>query len=92
MNLLSANDFDALQRALRRGDELRIVRQLRDLEVTVQTCPVTYPWTVSMIIQVQVKRGQYSWTQNFETVEEAKQGLKKGYGIIYEICKVLGGT
>ena len=92
MNLLSVNDFDALQRALRRGDEICMVRQLRDLEVIAKTCPVAYPWTVSMVIQIQVKKGQYSWTQNFETIEEAKQGLKKGYGTIYDICKILGGN
>lgn len=92
MSLLSSNDFDALRRAMYRGDEICMVRQLRDLEVTAKTCPVTYPWTVSMVIQIQVKKGQYSWIQNFETVEEAKQGLKKGYGTIYEIWRILGGT
>ena len=91
MNLLSANDFDALRRAMYRGDEIRIVRQLRDLEVIAQTCPVTYPWTVSMVIQIQVKKGQYSWIQSFESIEEAKEGLRKGYGTIYQICKILGG-
>ena len=91
MSLLSANDFDALRRALYRRDEICMVRRMGDLEVTAKTCPVTYPWTVAMVIQIQVQKGQYSWIQNFETIEAAKEGLRKGYSTIYQVYKILGG-
>ena len=92
MNLLSSKDFDSLEKAMRRGDEICMVREMKDLEVTAKTCAVTYPWTVPMVVQIQVKKGQYSWSQSFETIEEAKQGLTKGYGVVFQVYKILGGN
>ena len=91
MNLLSANDFDALKKAMLRGEEICLERGLGDFSVTAKTCPVAYPWPVSMVVQIQVKKGDYSWSQNFETIEAAREGLKKGCGLVYQIHKILGG-
>lgn len=75
MNLLSDNDFHALRKAMLRGEEISLVRTLGDVIVSAKTCCVTAPWTVAMVLQVRMAKGQYSWTQNFENVEEAKHRL-----------------
>lgn len=73
MGLLSANDYNTLSAALRRGDEIELVRSLGDWKVTAKTIKSKAPWPVFMIVQVQEHKGNVTWTQNFESVEEAKR-------------------
>ena len=77
MNLLSDNDFQVLKRAMIRNEEISMTRTLKDVSVTATTCPVTNPWTVSMVLQIRMAKGRYAWTQNFERVEEAQKKLDK---------------
>ena len=75
MNLLSDNDFQVLKTAMSRNEEVSMERTLEDVSVSAKTCRVAAPWTVSMVLQIRMAKGQYSWTQNFENVEEAKHRL-----------------
>ena len=77
MNLLSDNDFQVLKRAMIRNEEISMTRTLKDVSVTAKTCCVDAPWTVSMVLQIRMSKGKYSWIQNFERVEEAKKKLDK---------------
>lgn len=73
MNLLSANDYKALSDALRRMQEITLVRTLGDEKVTARTLTAPWPWRVAMIVQVRYESKHIDWTQNFESVEEARR-------------------
>lgn len=75
MNLLSANDFDALSNALQRGEEIYLWRSLGDVIVRARTLKVSAPWQVDMILQIQMERGNISWTQNFINTADAKKQM-----------------
>ena len=75
MNLLSANDFDALGNAMRKQEEISMWRSLGDLIVRARTIHVGSPWPVSMILQVQMERGNLTVMQNFASVMDAKERM-----------------
>ena len=76
MNLLSANDFDALTNAMGRHEELSLWRSLGDVIVRARTVPVSSPWQVDMVLQIQMERGNISWIKNFTTAEAAKEHME----------------
>ena len=76
MNLLTDNDFHALQTALQRMDELTLTRILGDTEITASVVPVRHPWPVAMAVQVQNKMGRIEWVQTFESVEQARRAIR----------------
>lgn len=76
MNLLSANDFDALGNAMRKQEELYLWRSLGDVIVSARTVQVGSPWPVSMILQVQMEKGNIAWIQNFANVMDAKERME----------------
>lgn len=75
MNLLSANDFDALANAMLRHEEISMWRSLGNVVVRARTLHVDSPWTVDMILQIQMERGNIAWIQNFLNVREAKERM-----------------
>lgn len=75
MNLLTDNDFHALQTALQRMDELTLTRSLGDLEITASVVPVRHPWPVAMVVQIRYRRGYKEWVQTFESVEQARRAI-----------------
>lgn len=75
MNLLTENDFHALQTALQRMDELTLTRILGDTEITASVIPVGRAWTVAMAVQVRCKQDRVEWVQTFESVEQARRGI-----------------
>lgn len=77
MNLLSANDFDALGNAMRKQQEISMWRSLGDVIVRANTIKVGSPWPVSMILQIQMERGNIAWTQNFSSVMDAKHQMER---------------
>lgn len=77
MNLLSANDFDALGNAMRKHEEVSMWRSLGDVIVRAKTVQVDSPWPVGMILQIQMERGNISWTQNFASVMDAKERMER---------------
>jgi len=77
VNLLSANDFDALGNAMRKQQELSMWRSLGNVIVRARTIPVKSPWPVSMILQIQMERGNIAWTQNFSNVMDAKHQMER---------------
>ena len=76
MNLLTDNDFRALQTALQRMDELTLTRILGDTEITASVIPVGRAWTVAMAVQVRCKQGRVEWVQTFESVEQARRAIR----------------
>ena len=77
MNLLTDNDFHALQAALQRMDELTLARTIGDTEITVSVIPADRAWPVAMVVQVRCKRGRVEWVQTFESVESARRAMKR---------------
>ena len=77
MNLLSANDFDALGNAMKRGEELFLWRTLKDVTVRAKTLRVAEPWEEDMILQVQMEKGHIIWTQNFGSTREAREQMDR---------------
>lgn len=75
MNLLSANDFDALSSAMRRGEEVSLWRSLGKVIVRARTLKVSTPWQVDMILQIQMERGNIVWIQNFINTADAKKQM-----------------
>lgn len=75
MNLLTDNDFNALQTALQRMDELTLTRTLGDTEIKASVIPVGRAWTVAMAVQVRYKNGRVEWVQTFESVEQARRAM-----------------
>ena len=69
MTLLSPNDRDALRAAMRRLEELTLVRTLGDEEVAASVVPVRRPWAVAVAVQVRYRKGRVEWVQTFESVE-----------------------
>lgn len=76
MNLLTDNDFHALQTALQRMDEVTLTRTLGDWEITASVVPVRHPWPVAMAVQVRNKMGRVEWVQTFESVEQARRAIR----------------
>lgn len=76
MNLLTDNDFNALQTALQRMDELTLTRSLGDWEITASVVPVRHPWPVAMVVQIRYRRGYKEWVQTFESVEQARRAIR----------------
>lgn len=77
MNLLSANDFDALSNAMRKNEEVSMWRSLKDVIVRARTIRVGSPWSVDMILQIQMERGNIAWTQNFMNARDAKESMDR---------------
>jgi hypothetical protein len=75
VNLLSDNDFQVLKTAMSRNEEVSMERTLEDVSVSAKTCRVAAPWTVSMVLQIRMAKGKFSWIQNCESVAEAKRRL-----------------
>lgn len=76
MNLLTDNDFHALQMALQRMDELTLTRTLGDWEITASVVPVRHPWPVAMAVQVRNRLGRIEWVQTFESVGQARRAMR----------------
>ena len=76
MNLLTDNDFHALQTALQRMDELTLTRSLGDWEITASVVPVRHPWPVAMAVRVRNRLGRIEWVQTFESVEQARRAMR----------------
>ena len=78
MNLLTDNDFRTLQTALQRMDELTLTRTLGDTEIIASVIPVGKAWTVAVAVQItKYKRGRVEWVQTFESVERAREAMKR---------------
>ena len=74
--LLSDNDYDYIQNALQRMEEVELTREfIRGPSITVRTIKLGSAWSVAMGIQVQCKRGCVEWRQIFESVEQVKKLL-----------------
>ena len=76
MNLLSANDFDALSNAMRRHEEISLWRSLGKVIVRARTIQVGAPWPVDTILQIQMERGNITWIQNFVNTADAKKHME----------------
>ena len=76
MNLLSDNDFHALQTALQRMDEITLTRTLGDTEISASVIPVGKAWRVAMAVQVRYKMGRVEWVLTFESVEQARRAIR----------------
>ena len=76
MNLLTDNDFHALQTALQRMDELTLTRTLGDWEITANVFPAGNAWPVAMVVQIRYRRGYKEWVQTFESVEQARRAIR----------------
>lgn len=77
MNLLTDNDFNALQMALQRMEPLTLTRTLGDTEISASVIPVGRAWPVAMVVRVRCKRGRVEWVQTFESVERARRAMKR---------------
>ena len=74
--LLSDNDYDYIQNALQRMEEVELTREfIRGPSITVRTIPLGSAWSIAMGIQVQCKQGCVEWRQIFESVEQARRGI-----------------
>lgn len=79
--LLSDNDYDYIQNALQRMEEIELVREfIQGPSITVRTIKLGSAWNVAMGIQVQYKHGCVEWRQIFESTKEVKEALR--YSII----------
>lgn len=75
MNLLSDNDYHALQTALQRMEPITLTRTLGDTEISASVIPVGRAWTVAVAVQIRYKRGRVEWVQTFESVEQARRAI-----------------
>lgn len=75
MNLLTDNDFRAIQTALQQMDEITLTRTIGDTEITASVIPVGKAWTVAVAVQVRYKNGRVEWAQTFESVERAREAI-----------------
>ena len=76
MSLLSANDFKFLKDCLLHREEKTLEKNIRDISIKARTLRAEPPWDVSMILQIQVEKGNVAFIQNFKSTEEAKQRLR----------------
>lgn len=76
MNLLTENDFNALQTALQRMDEMTLTRTLGNWEITANVFPAGNAWPVAMVVQIRYRRGYKEWVQTFESVEQARRAIR----------------
>lgn len=75
--LLSDNDYDYIQNALQRMEEIELIRELvNGPSITVRTIKLGSAWSVAMGIQVQYKHGCVEWRQIFESTKEVKEALR----------------
>lgn len=56
-------------------EEVTVARALGPEEIIVRTLLTQRAWTVAIIVQVRYKRHGMKWTQNYESVEEARKCL-----------------
>ena len=75
MNLLSANDFERLENAMKCHQQVHLVRTLKKLKVEAKTIPAQPPWEVPMILQIRMEYGNVTRTQNFDNVQDGKLRL-----------------
>ena len=80
MNLLSANDFDTLANAMRGHKEISMWRSLGNVIVRARTLHVDSPWSVDMVLQIQMERGNIVWVQNFLNARDAKESMDSWNG------------
>ena len=76
-SLFSPNDFKELEKAMARHEEKYLIRTLGDLMVSARTCRVCAPWLVDIIVQVEMEKKDIFWTQNFRTVDAAKEAMNR---------------
>ena len=76
MNLLTDNDFHALQAALQRMEPLTLTRTLGDTEISASVLPAGRAWPVAMVVQIRYRRGYKEWVQAFESVEQARRAIR----------------
>ena len=76
MGLLTDNDFNALQTAMQRMEELTLTRTLGDWEIVASVVPVRHPWPVAMAVQVRNRLGRIEWVQTFESVEQVRRAMR----------------
>ena len=75
MNLLSANDFDQLENAMKQHQRIHLVRTLKKIRVEAKTLPAQPPWQVDMILQIRMEYGNVARVQNFDNVQDGKRRL-----------------
>lgn len=75
MNLLTDNDFRALQAALQRMEPLTLTRTLGDTEISASVLPAGRAWPVAMVVQVRCSKERVEWVQTFESVEQARRAI-----------------
>ena len=75
MNLLSDNDYHALQTALQRMEPITLTRTLGDTEISASVIPVGRAWRVAMAVQIRYKQRRIEWVQTFESVEQARRAI-----------------
>lgn len=73
--VLSDNDWKRFSRALLSMKEDTIIRTLEHEEITVQTLLTPRVWPVAIIVQVRYRSPHLDWSQNYESVEEARRCL-----------------
>lgn len=76
MKLLSNNDLRHLSAAQHRGKEIALERETADgtLRVMVRTMPVNSPpWTVPMVIHIEVWEPRMKSYQNLASVEDLRR-------------------
>ena len=74
--LLSDNDYDYIQNALQRMEEVELTREfIQGPSITVRTIELGSAWSVAMGIQVQYKHGCVEWRQIFESVEQVRRAM-----------------
>lgn len=74
-NLLTDNDFHALQTALQRIDEITLTRTLGDCETSASVIHVGKAWTVAMAVQIRYRKGRVEWVKTFESAERAREEM-----------------
>ena len=68
-------DWRALQEAMEHRREITIEATVNGYAVTMRTLKAGRAWGVPMVVQLRVERGNVTWLQTFETVEEMEGRL-----------------
>jgi hypothetical protein len=82
MTILDEKEWSRLKQAMARREVVKIERNYVQLNASVSffTREVTFPWPVDMILTVRVKFQGGIWHQHFESVEAAREAIKKWDG------------
>ena len=82
MNLLTENDWKAIRNAMRARKDIEIDRTYAptNTRVVVTVKEVDPPWTVAAVVKVTGYFRGGTWHQFFESVEAAKEAIKKWDG------------